>query len=307
MTDNDISSHADDEISLVDLFAVLLAHRRLIIVSTLVALALAVLAYFVYPAYSLAKAERERIVEVNARLMLDAGVKSSVGEVEGNNFILQSLNDPATILAALRESGYEKLGGISLGSADGQDSALYAVRRRLIENKSATGASLKETSRMYVVALEKGVVSIIFKNGEPDRARVFVEALLNKAEDELQQFVLPYVEDVVDAYERLLETANPSEAIEASIAQGYHDYIAAKKMVEGTSSPLVILRKPYLLIPEFSIDEFRADTLKKGVLLVFGVFFMAVFGAFVLQYIESVKKDPAAMAKIRDAMGRPRS
>ncbi|MBN2874799.1 MAG: hypothetical protein JXM71_06870, partial [Spirochaetales bacterium] len=175
MTDNDISSHADDEISLVDLFAVLLAHRRLIIVSTLVALALAVLAYFVYPAYSLAKAERERIVEVNARLMLDAGVKSSVGEVEGNNFILQSLNDPATILAALRESGYEKLGGISLGSADGQDSALYAVRRRLIENKSATGASLKETSRMYVVALEKGVVSIIFKNGEPDRARVFVE------------------------------------------------------------------------------------------------------------------------------------
>ena len=52
----------------------------------------------------------------------------------------------------------------------------------------------------------------------------------------------------------------------------------------------------------FKIEAFRSDWLKKGILLVFGVFFMAVFAAFVLQYVDTVRHDPEAMSKIREAL-----
>jgi uncharacterized ion transporter superfamily protein YfcC len=46
----------------------------------------------------------------------------------------------------------------------------------------------------------------------------------------------------------------------------------------------------------------RSDVLKKAIILVFGVFFMAVFAAFVLQYVDTVKKDPESMDKLREAL-----
>ncbi|WP_156789641.1 hypothetical protein [Gracilinema caldarium] len=39
-----------------------------------------------------------------------------------------------------------------------------------------------------------------------------------------------------------------------------------------------------------------------GLIITFGALFLAMFIAFVLEWIESIRKDPEAMAKIREAL-----
>ena len=292
----------DDTVSLVDIVAVLLKYRRLIVLSTLAALALAVVAYLVYPPYSLAKAESRRVVEVNASMMLESSLESSIGETEGLNFVTQSLLDASNIVEALRGAGYETVERVAIGVGADEDKAFYTIRRRFIENRSANGSPLKETDRAYSVKVDKGVVSIMFKNGDAEKAKAFIAGMIDLVRRDLCEFSRPKALSTIASYERLLAIPNPSEAVETSIAQGYRDYSAAKALAEGTGCPLSVLRNPYVLVPVVTVEAIRADLLKKCVLLVFGVFFLAVFGAFVLNYVDTVKRDPEAMGKIRSAL-----
>lgn len=292
----------EETVSLIDLVAVVLKHRRIIIISTLCAVVLGIAAYLLYPPYSLARAERERIVEANMSLMLGSNIDDGISDVGGSNFLMQSLTDPAKILVALRTAGYSTIDKIQIDASADQDKVLYMIRRRLIENKGIDGAGLKESSRRYSVKLDKGVVSIIFKNGDAEKATAFLTALSVVGERDLRAFALPFAKSTIEAYEQLLMVQNPSESIEASIALGYRNYSLAKALAAGTVSPLLMLREPYVLIPELSLAAIRKDVLKKVIILVFGVLFMAVFVAFVLQYVDSVKKDPESMRKIQNAL-----
>jgi len=296
------ASGTDDTVSLVDLVAVVLRRRRLITVATLGAAALSLALYLVYPQYKMAQAERERIVEVNMSLMLGSGFRVGVGEAEGTNFLIQSLYDPASILSALRTAGYDHIEKTLINQGADQDKALYTIRRRFMDNRGLDGSPLNENSRLYSVRQDKGVIIIVFKNGDPEKAKAFLNALETGVKRDLLEFVLPYARATIDSYERLLMVQNPNETIEASIAQGYRDYATAKSLIAGEASPLTLLRKPYVLMPEVSIQAIRKDVLKKCVLLVFGVFFLSVFAAFVLQYVDTVKKDPESMGKIQDAL-----
>lgn len=298
------AQETDETISLLDLIVVLLKRRRLIIVSTLAAMAFAAVAYFIYPPIKVASAERDRIVEVSTNFMLGASMRSVVSDIESTNYIVQSFNDPATILAALRTAGYEKLEKASLVDGTDEDNALYTVRRRLIENKGVDGSVLKEALRTYSVRTDKGMFIVSFKNGDSDKAKAFLSTLIEKVQADLSQFARPFAEKSIESYERLLAVQNPTDAVESSIAQGYKDYAMARSLLDGTSSPLTTLRAPYAFIPKISILVIRKDILKKGILLVLGVFFMSVFAAFVLHYIDSVRKDPESMEKIREALGK---
>lgn len=303
MEENNANAHVrdDDEISLVDIVAVLLKHRRLILVSTLATLALSVVVYLVYPPYILAKAERLRVVEVNASLMLESRLEAGLGVNEGLNFITQSLFDTGNIMEALRKAGYEMIEKVNIGSDANEDKAFYTIRRRFVENQSANGSPLKEKDQVYSVKVDKGVVSIMFKNGDSDKAMAFMTGIIDIVRQDLCEFAMPLAKTIVASYERLLALPNPSEAMETSIAQGYRDYSMAKAILDGTSSPLIVLRKPYVLVPVLSVEAIRADLLKTCVLMVFGVFFLAVFGAFVLNYVDTIKKDAIAMRKLLNA------
>jgi len=296
--------NASDEISLIDLVAVLVRHRRLVIGATVLAAVLAALGVAFYPAYKLAALERERLVEANTSLMLASVFKGGIGEAEGLAFTLQSLNDPSNIVEALRLAGYEEIEKIAIGPEADLDKALFTIRRRLVENRGRDGGALKETSRIYLAKAEKSTINVVFKNGDPARAGAFLAALTRLAEHDVRDFVAPLATATVQSYERLLELKNPSEAVETSIAQGYRDYASAKALLSGETSPLMVLRAPYILTQVVTIEELRKDTIKKAIIAVFGVFFLAVFAAFVLHYVETVKKDPEAMTKLKAAVGR---
>lgn len=292
----------EDTISLIDLFAVMLRWRKLIILSTLAAVTLAVVAYVAIPPYSLAKARKERIVDVNTSVMLGSVFGDVVSVAEGTNYLLQSITDPDNVLTALRGAGYDAIEKISIDRVASKDEALFLIRSRVIENKGVDGTGLKESQRIFSYKLDRGVLTLVFRNGDGEKGSRFIQLLLEKAGAELADFAKPFAETAIESYERLLEVKNPNDAIAASIANDYRKYDQARRFVDGRLTALTSLRDPYVLVPIFSIDSYRSDWLKKGILLVFGVFFMAIFAAFVLQYIDTVRNDPESMAKIREAL-----
>lgn len=293
-------------ITLVDVLAIALRWRKLILLVNLFAVSLAILAYLIVPAYNLAKAQKQRVVEVTASLMLGPVFGTVVSETEGANFLLQSVVDPKNILESLLVAGYESIGGIPISSSADRDEALFMIRSRVLENKGLDGKAMKESSRIFSHKLDKGVLTLVFRNGDPEKGKVFLDSLVRSVENELRTLVTPYSKSSIDAYERLLAIKNPSEMVETSIANDYRTYDTAKRFLDGTVKSLIVLRDPYVLVPVFRIEPYRDEWMKRGLILIFGVFFMSFLAAFSLQYVDSVKKDPLAMAKIDEALNRRR-
>ena len=292
----------EDTVSLIDLVAVLLRHRRLILGATAGVLALVLVGAFLYPPLALAKARQNRIVEATMSLMLASNFEGSIGATEGTNFLLQSLYDPSNLLEALRGAGFDTIGTTAIGADADMEKALYTIRRRIVDNKDLNGSPLKESDRVFTVKQEKSAIVLVFMDTDPEKAKALLINLISIVSNDLRTFALPIAEATVESYQRLLEIGNPNETIEASIAQDYKAYKAARNLIDGTLTPITVLRKPYILVEEISIQAIRRDFIKKGALAVFAVFFMTVLLAFVLQYVDAIKKDPESMTKLKDAL-----
>jgi len=295
----------EDTISLIDLVAVVLKRRRLIIMSTVCAVAASLAVFLLYPGYKYAKAEKEQVVEASTTFMLSSALKAILGEGESTNYINQALSDPVNILAAMRTAGYIKLDdNTRIDAGSNAEQTMYAIRRRVLQNKSVSGEILKPEQALYKSALVNGVGSITFYDKDSIRAKIFLETLVKTIDSSITDYIRPYAQSKLDAYENLLLIEKPSELVGITIVQGYETYSLIKNYLMEKRSPVTILRPPFVLKAQISLEAIQNNILKKAIILVFGVFFMAVFAAFVLQYVDTVKKDPESMNKLRDALSK---
>jgi len=295
--------NTEDTISLIDLVAVVLKRRKLIIMSTLCAVAISLVLFLVYPGYKHAKAERNQVAEASTSFMLSSALKAILGEGESSNYINQALADPVNILAALRAAGYEELDDKTrIDASTSIDKTLFSIRRRLLQNKSPSGTVLKADQALYRVSLASGVGSVTFYDKDASKAEAFLKSLVATVDAGIIEYIRPYAQSKLDAYENLLLIEKPSEVVGITIVQGYESYSLIKNYLAENRSPITILRAPFVLKAEISMEAIQSDILKKCIILIFGVFFMSVFAAFVLQYVDTVKKDPESMGKIQDAL-----
>jgi len=206
-------------------------------------------------------------------------------------------------MQGLRASGYTQLDDKTpIDTSIPDANVLFSIRRRLLQNKSADGTSLKPDQRIYSVSIVNGVGAITFNDKDELKAKEFLKILLEQVNFSVSQYIKPLAKSKIEAYESLLLIKEPSEVVGLTIVQGYESYSRIKAYLDDGSMPISLLRQPYSYRAELAIRNFRSSVLKKGIILVFGVFFMAVFAAFVLQYVDNVRKDPESMAKLRDAM-----
>jgi hypothetical protein len=308
MTENTDASVSEDEISLIDLLVVLLKRRWLIILSTLVAMILGLAMVLLLPGYQYSKAVAEQVAEGTTSFMISPALKAILGEAESASFINQGLNDPQTILLALREAGYEELDDrtrIDAGVPDQE--AVFSVRRRFIQNKNRNGTMLKPEQVVYKVTVAGGMGTISFKNKDEDKIKTFLTALTSIVNAELDAYCQPYALSKVESFEALLRVEKPSEVVGLTIVQNHANYTLIQNYLDERISPITILREPHVFKTELSLEVFQKEAPTKAIILVFAVFFLSVFAAFVLQFVESVKKDPESMEKIRDALAKPRT
>jgi|GEM_PF-2155694 len=293
----------EDTISLIDLVAVVLRHRKLLLWSVICALSVAIIVNFVYPAYKIGKAEREQIAEATTTFMLSSALKAILGEGESSNYILQTLNDPVNILAALRAAGYDELEDKSrIDASVSEDKAIFAVRRRILQNKAQSGKILKQDQTVYRVALSGGVGTISYYDRDSNKAQLFLGEISRIVSANLSEYIHPFALNKIDAFENLLLIEKPTEVVGITIVQGYEPYSLIKTYLTEQASPITVLREPFVMKAEIDKKAIQRDIQKKGLILIFCVFFLAILIAFIMQYVENVKADPAAMEKLRLAL-----
>lgn len=285
----------EDEISLLDIFVVLLKYRRLIILSSLAAVILSVALYLFYPQYKINAFEKNHKTEARASIVLSAFFDDSLAQT--NSYISRILNNPENIYTALKIAGYDKIKDIDLSQGDSK--TYFALEKLFVKNESLEGKKLKAEDKIYSGSIDKDSFLISFRSEDNQKAQNFVESIIRILEEKLLAYAQPLAEQKISAFSLII---NKSKDLDSDFAKIGEAYIKAKDIVEGKNPSLLNIQSINILEEDLSIESVRKSTVKKAVILVFAVFFMSIFAAFILNAIDNIKKDEEAMKKIKEAL-----
>jgi hypothetical protein len=293
----------EDEISLLDLFVVLLKYRKLIIIVTLVAVIIAAAGYFLYPPYQYQKALEHQRVEAYLRVAPWPGLKT----LELNYDLKQLFAQAPSLLYALRAAGYESFGygedyQIDLTDETLTSRALFVVQQRLLKNQSLDGTALDEDQRLFSVTSTSEGAVVVFKDNDPEQAKRFLAALFDATNKELTALLLTQADSIISAYERLLAIESPSDLVQSAISAGQQRYDTAMRLQTGQANAINQLGGIYIVDPELTLGAYKSGIKVKVVILVVAALFLSIFLAFILNYLNTVKKDEESMRKIREAL-----
>ena len=279
----------DEEISLIDLFAVLIKHRILIVAGTIAAFILAVLYLFALP--KLDKDNSNRNVTMEYRISVtqlpvaleqeistqkNLGVVKSMAESQFLDIIsvveeIKNVN-PFTTEKSSKLEGY-KYNSFVKG----------LMKEKKYEAKAAT-------------VRNEIVLTITVPESNIDLANRFVQNLTSKNNKELEDFFFPTIEAFKksrkNAYDSLTasgETAGKSDiqTVLLMINQIDEFYANYSGFLNCSTEPFII--------PE------PLGRVKKTIIVTFAAFFILVFVAFVLNAVDNIKQDPEASEKIKSA------
>lgn len=323
----------DEEISLIDLFAVLLRYKWMIIIvtvlSAVLALTISVISLVQSPEKSILPNEYTPYA-----LMLINDADSSGGSL-------------SSIISGSGLGSLASMAGISAGGTSNSGLALYfaktntfldpiiekfnLVERYKIEKhpKAETRKALKEN----LVANfddESGVFSISFTDIDP----VFASEVVNFAVELMENMFLSLgidknilekqnlEENIENSYQEMLNLQKKIQSLESSVSYGSASSIpsimletsilkaelqAQEQVYSQLKIQLELLKvqmaseKPVFQIIETAEVPDQKSGPSRGMLCIiitFGGFFVSVFMAFLLNAIKNIKNDPVAMSKL---------
>jgi len=299
-----------DEINLIDLFVVILKYRLLIVGVVLFALVVATLSYYYYPQQQFQKALKNQKIEAN----LSFAYTPVVSLLEMQKQSKQSFLQAPLLLKALQQAGYTNFGygdegvldtnTVDITDPENRSTALFLVRRKLIENKDTDGNEYESEEKVFDVNQSGNEVELLFRNMNEERASAFLNAVFTLSLESFVEKVKPQAESVVSSYERLLAIEDPNQGVQSAIETGKERYDAAKQLLSGEEDIFIKMSEPYIFESRLSLAEFRSSFKIKAVVLVLAAFFLAIFLAFLLNAIHNVRSDEESMEKIRAALGK---
>jgi len=305
----------EEEISLLDLFAVLLRYRKIIIGIMLTLIVLVVIGYFIYPVRQYKYAVKNRMVQGRILISIKQSMLNFTSK-NPENFI----NRADVVMDSLREAGMKefKYSGnktISLTNEADRKRALYIINQILIMNKSPNGKDYNESKRIFqvitnttrdvkTVVRDNYTVEVLFKDKDPELIISFFKRLVVHGNEIAGDSIRSLAEVIVNNYEQIMDGAHAGRSWE-DVMGGYFLYYAyVKDFLDGKESVLTAVGEPVIIEPDIFLDYFQKSYIPMGVILVFAGIFLAVFLAFVLNTIRSIRNDEQAMKKIYDAMGK---
>ena len=310
----------EEEISLLDLFTVLLRYRKLIIGITLAFIILAVAVYNIYPVYQYNKAVKNIPFEGRILILIKQNMLNYM--VKNPEYFL---NRADVVLDSLREAGMDKFrydGNKSVSLTDEADrtKALYLINQIYIMNKNLKGVDNDEGARIFQVitnytSISKSAkkfetlvkdgfsVEVYYKNKDPEFIRSFFQNLINHGNEMAGDYIRSLGEAVVYNYEQILEGTHKGLSWESAMGNNIFYYGHIKNFLEGKETILTALGEPVIIKPEIFLSAFQAPLKKKCIVLAFAGFIISIVLAFGLYIIKKIKNNEEAMKKIREAMG----
>ena len=314
--ENEKQIQKEDEISLLDLFAVLLRYRKLIIGITLFSVVLAVAGYFIYPAWQYNKSMKKRQFQGRMLVSLDVRARGYISRNLDSYF-----KNAEVILDSLREAGmYEfKYAGkqaVSLTDEAERNKALYIIDRYFVNNKYLNGKEYKEfhiittytptptRDNATSVVRDTSTVEIIFDNENGELIRSFFNVLFASVNTSVGDHLRPYAEREVRVYEEYMNSSSITQFTRDYLGYRFGDYIYFTGFLNGDFLPLILVGEPVITETLSTLPVLRNSFRLKAIIIVFAGFFIGVFAAFGLNIINNIKNDEEAMKKIRGAMGK---
>jgi uncharacterized protein involved in exopolysaccharide biosynthesis len=326
----------DDEISLIDLFAVLWRRRVMILVITLAAAA-GVVAFSVVSLVLPVETSPLPNEYTPTAIMLINNASSSGGGM-------------ASMLASSGLGGLASLAGVSASIGPTfSELAIYLVGSNTLldavvdefglieryEIEKFPRASSRETLKKLLTASydeKSGVFSVSFKDTDPAFAQKVVNYCVNYLETRFNELGVDknklqkenLEKNIQNTYDEILSLEQETRRLEQSVQQRMGNMTLPSVSLELNRISLELdaqrqvysqLKVQYELLkvtmasesPVFQVLEYaEAPDMKSGpsrglicIIVTFAAGFFSVFLAFVLNAISNIRKDPEAMAKLR--------
>ncbi|MBO5136972.1 MAG: hypothetical protein J6B81_00550 [Spirochaetaceae bacterium] len=276
----------DDEISLIDLFAVLVRYRKLIVIGTFVVTFLVGLYLFVVPVLfpSLSKQKMQVIYNVQVNeFPSDLGQKFlSTTKTNVQSLAVNSMTNLSNFAAIYKQ--YPAFSSSKL--PDGYKYNSYV--RELIQKgtfdvkASGIGSSIQIT------------LDVAEKNLET--ATALVHAVVSQANTDLENYIIPKLKADMNALRTSVENLQ-------QLSTGFDSEILQEQLKElGQLSNFIATYSSFCAVSgePFFVPEGQGRLIKL-VICCFAAFFVLVFTAFVKNAVANVKADPQASKTISDA------
>lgn len=273
----------DDEISLIDLLAVLLRYRWLIIITTVLGMVFAV----VFSAISIvlpSETKKSYLPDLYAsEALLFIGGKNPYGElvkkfVETNSF-LDAVVDEFDLLT-----------------------------RFDIENHPRA-ESRKVLQKLITVEFDNksSVLSISFIDEDPEFAKNVVDFSVKLIENMLSNLGIDkkLEQNIDNSYKEILNLQEKSLELEAQkemYIQLRMQYELLKLKMDSEKPVFQIIEDAEIEDAEIEDGKFKYRPRTLCIIITFAAFFISVFIAFALNAVENIRKDPEAMEKLRSGM-----
>ncbi len=333
----EIKIQEEDEISLIDLFAVLLHYKVLIITVTLIAMIGVVIFSVISLKLPPEKSFLPNKYTAQAQMLINdesssAGGLSSMLSSSG----LGSLASLAGINVGGGTSSNSALAGYLVGSNTILDDVIEKfnlIERFKIEKSPKT--SSREALKQVLTSNfddETGVFSVSFTDIDP----VFAKDVVNYVVTQLEERFLDMGIDknrltkenleanIENTYQEILKLQKEIQELEYSVSNVYNPSQTKSIVMDATLKKMELsvqqeiyaqLKAQYEMLkvtmsseqPTFQILEYaevpdRKSAPSRGMLCIivtFAAFFISVFIAFLMNALKNIKNDPQAMAKLR--------
>lgn len=326
----------DDEISLIDLFAVLWRYKVMIIVVTLIAM----IGVVVYSVISLKLPPEKSFLPnkytAQAQMLINNDSSSSGG--------LSSMLNSSGL------GGLANLAGVSVpGGASNSSLAGYLVHSNSVLDEVVKNFNLVERYNIeeYVVSAsrdalkgvltsnfddETGIFSVSFTDIDPVFAKDVVNFVVSLLESKFLEMGIDknsltkenLEANIENTYNEILKLQKEIQEIEYSVSNVYNPNQTKSIVMDATLKKMELsvqqeiyaqLKAQYEMLkvtmsseqPVFQILEFaevpdRKSAPSRGMLCIivtFASFFVSVFMAFLLNALKNIKNDPVAMSKLK--------
>ena len=279
--DQHIEKTGDDEISLVDLFIVLVRRRRIIVGMTVAAVVLALLVFYAAPALGL-NSRYSYSVEVGVvAVQLPPAIKAAIG-IDLPSYAKVIATTPGNLIGPVWAMGLGDTKGMT--GPDDPDFLAYLKKDFLGKKYTCTMGS-------------EGGLRLSLKNQDRVVAETFLKAMVEFTDLRLRQDVARRARSIADSMKSILSDSGKLGFPVAAEAQQM--FLGARSFANEDTP---------LLQPVSGMETSRE---KKGrstgaVVTVLAGFFLAILLAFVVEAIANVRKDEDAMRRLREAMAHGR-
>jgi hypothetical protein len=296
-----------DEISLLDLFTVLLRYRKLIAGITLAFIVLAAAGYFIYPAYKYKKALTE--IQTQGIMQIEIVQKAQVYVSQGlDSFInFPDIIYDSLYIAGMKEFSY-KGGRVPLGD-ENKKTIIYLINLFWLQNLDLDGNVYlqKDKEHKKIFSVKKigtsSVFEVMFKDKDSEVVKKFMESIFKLTTAKVEENLRINAKIMVNNYEYLMNLPKISESVRMILEKDFDVYVYLKYFLDGKEVVVKLVNEPIFAESLISLSLYKSQYLEISIIIVFAGIFLAVILAFVLNAVRNIKNDEETMKKIRDALG----